>query len=77
MSETKCKLFETKLTTGQLICINKMITEKRLASNKDNIILDFTKGRTTSVKDLYVNEATDIIRFLKDFKYGSIYEAAV
>lgn len=77
MSETKCKLFETKLTTGQLICINKMITEKRLSSAKDNIILDFTKGRTVNVKELYVNEATDIIRFLKDFKYGAIYEAAL
>lgn len=77
MSETKCKLFETKLTTGQLICINKMITEKRLSLSKENIILDFTKGRTTNVKELYVNEATDIIRFLKDFKYGDAYEAAV
>ncbi len=77
MSETKCKLFETKLTTGQLICINKMIMEKRLVLTKDNIILDFTKGRTTNVKELYVNEATEIIRFLKDFKYGNIYETAV
>lgn len=77
MTETKCKLFETKLTTGQLICINKMITEKRLSLAKDNILLDFTKGRTTNVKELFVNEATDIIRFLKDFKYGSIYEAAL
>ncbi len=76
MSETKCKLFETKLTTGQLICINKMIAEKRLALSKDNIILDFTKGRTANVKELFVNEATDIIRFLKDFRYGSVYEAA-
>ena len=77
MSETKCKLFETKLTTGQLICINKMITEKRLSTAKDNIILDFTKGRTVNVKELFVNEATDIIRFLKEFKYGSVYEAAL
>ena len=77
MSETKCKLFETKLTTGQLICINKMITEKRLSTEKDNIILDFTKGRTVNVKELFVNEATDIIRFLKEFKYGSVYEAAL
>ena len=77
MTETKCKLFETKLTTGQLICINKMITEKRLSLAKDNILLDFTKARTTNVKELFVNEATDIIRFLKDFKYGSIYEAAL
>ena len=76
MSETKCKLFETKLTTGQLICINKMISEKRLALSKDLIISDFTKGRTDSVKDLFVNEATDIIRFLKDFKYGSVYATA-
>jgi hypothetical protein len=77
MSETKCKLFETKLTTGQLICINKMITEKRLVLSRDSIIMDFTKGRTTNVKELYVNEATDIIRFLKDFKYGAVYEAVV
>ncbi|HRO41465.1 MAG TPA: hypothetical protein PL009_01430 [Flavipsychrobacter sp.] len=77
VSETKCKLFETKLTTGQLICINKMISEKRLVLKKDNIILDFTKGRTVNVKELFVNEATDIIRFLKDFKYGAVYEAAV
>ncbi|MBS1776939.1 MAG: hypothetical protein JSS64_11740 [Bacteroidetes bacterium] len=77
MSETKCKLFETKLTTGQLICINKMIAEKRLTLKKDNLISDFTKGRTVNVKDLFVNEATDIIRFLKEFKHDSVYEPAL
>lgn len=74
MSETKCKMFESKLTNGQLICINKMITEKRLQSSKEQIVSDFTKGRSLSVKDLYVNEATEIIRLLKNIKHGEVYE---
>ncbi len=68
MSETKCKLFESKLTNGQLICIKKMITEKRLQASKDSIVSGFTNGRSSNLSDLYVNEATEIIRYLKNHK---------
>ena len=75
--ETRCKLFETKLTNGQLICINKMITEKRLSSSKELIISKFSNGRSTNTKDLFVNEATDIIRYLKNVKHGQLDESLV
>ncbi len=68
MRETKCKLFESKLTNGQLICIKKMISEKRLQASKDSIVSNFTNGRSSNLSDLYVNEATDIIRYLKNYK---------
>ena len=68
MSETKCKMFEGKLTNGQLICINKMISEKRLQANKETIISEFTNGRSSNIRELFVNEATDIIRYLKNLK---------
>lgn len=67
-------MFEGKLTNGQLICINKMIQEKRLSASKENIVSGFTNGRSSNIRDLYVNEATDIIRYLKNFKHNSAEE---
>lgn len=71
MKEAKCKLFESKLTNGQLILINKMFAEKKMVSAKEQVILDITASRTENVRDLFVNEATDVIRFLKSGKPAS------
>lgn len=60
-------MFESKLTNGQLILINSMIRNLRLQSSREKIISGFTQGRSTECKDLYVNEATDIIRYLKNY----------
>jgi hypothetical protein len=72
MNETKCKMFEGKLTNGQLIFINKMIAEKRLNGSKDSIVSGFTNGRSSDPRELFVNEATDIIRYLKTLKPGQV-----
>ena len=77
MREPKCKLFETKLTSGQLICINKMIIEKRLQVSKEQIISSFTSGRSTNVRDLFVNEATEIIRYLKSYRASQLEETVL
>jgi hypothetical protein len=66
MREAKCKLFESKLTNGQLILINKMIADKKLNAQKEQIIGEITMSRTGNVRELFVNEATDVIRFLKN-----------
>ena len=65
MKEAKCKLFESKLTNGQLILINKMFAEKRMVSVKEQVVSEITASRTETVRDLFVTEATDFIRFLK------------
>lgn len=71
MKENKSFMFEAKLTSGQLILINKMISERRLAASKEQIMLQVTSGRTDNVRELFVSEATDVIRFLKSGKTAS------
>lgn len=61
-------MFEAKLTSGQLILINKMISDRRLTSAKEQIISEITSGRTDNVRELFVSEATEVIRFLKSGK---------
>ncbi|RYZ55913.1 MAG: hypothetical protein EOP49_01820 [Sphingobacteriales bacterium] len=67
MNSSRCKMFESKITNGQLLMINTMIARLRLQASKEKIIAGFTEGRATQCKELYVNEATDIIRYLKAY----------
>lgn len=74
MSEIKCKMFESKLTNGQLIMINSMINKMNLQDSKENLVSGFTDGRSSNCKDLYVNEATNIIRYLKNRQSAALAE---
>lgn len=76
MNEIKCKMYESKLTNGQLICINTMINKLHLQATKEDLISGFTEGRSNNCKELYVNEATNIIRYLKTRQQAQLADNA-
>lgn len=56
---------ENKANKGQLACLGAMITKLKLQSSKESIVLGFTNGRTDSRADMYKEEATAMIKYLK------------
>jgi len=65
MNNSKLQTPNPKLTPGQIKCIQVMLTKLRLSSQRMSLIHGFSSGRTESLRELHVGEATDMIRYLK------------
>jgi len=53
------------ITPGQIKCIQVMLAKLRLNSQRMSLIHGFSSGRTESLRELHVVEATEMIRYLK------------
>ncbi len=54
------------ITQPQLKMIHTLLGKQGLTKDKPNLIYGFSNGRTESSKELYINEARDLIQYLKD-----------
>ncbi|MCX6210119.1 MAG: hypothetical protein NTZ59_11660 [Bacteroidetes bacterium] len=55
------------ITKQQLVCINTIISKRNIAKeDKEVMVMGFTGGRATSSKELTYDEATAMIKHLKD-----------
>jgi hypothetical protein len=52
------------ITPDQIKKISTLISRQNLGDFKDTLVDQFTGGRTTSRKQMFINEATDLIQFL-------------
>ncbi len=53
-----------KSTPDQIKKISTLISRQHLSEMKDALVDQFTSGRTTSRKQMYINEAADLIQYL-------------
>jgi hypothetical protein len=60
------------ITPSQLKIIHTLFNKIGNAPHKKDIIAGFTNGRSESSKDLYFDEATDLIKYLKNFDNEAI-----
>ncbi len=68
MNNKKSVDYEPKATSGQIILINKMMADQKMNPQKEAIVSEITSSRTDNVREVFVHEATEIIRFLKSGK---------
>lgn len=54
------------ISAGQLKCLNTLVSKFRISKeDKEAMVFSFSAGRATSSKDLLLNEATAMIKYLK------------
>ena len=55
----------SKITIGQIKCIGAMMSKLKLQDQKEHMVAGLTFNRTTSIRELTVEEGTQLIRYIK------------
>lgn len=60
-----------KICAKQIQQINILLTEAKLREQKDALVHSYSSGRSTSMRDLYYEEADELITYLRQMHYDA------